>query len=226
MKKAILILGFLFMLPLIGLAQDLDIEKVNFKKIKKEIRKKKSPYYYPVLYQRYLDLDTSLSVLEFRYLYYGYSFQDAYNPYGTPELRDSLISYLQREDPLQAEIEVSARIAAKLLRESSFRLRETFIAAVSFELAGNEKMSAFYYFIFERQVEAILSSGDGLTQETAFAVIYIPDEYEILEVLGFTFGGDQSLLHGNYDLLRLGANPYGVTELYFDVNSLIEVGFK
>ncbi|MEN8224382.1 MAG: DUF4919 domain-containing protein [Bacteroidota bacterium] len=225
MKKDICLIVLLFFVPVLTFSQDLEIESVNFRKIKKEIKKKRSPYYYPGLYQRYLDLDTSLNAMDFRYLYYGFSFQQAYCPYGTPILRDSLISYLQREDPLQAELEVAAKLAGELLRESPFRLRETFIAAVAFEMSGNEAMSAIYYGFFEKQVEAIMSSGDGLTKETAFTVIYIPDEYEILEVLGFSFGGGQSLTEDNYDLLQLEQNPYEISELYFNVNRLIEVGF-
>lgn len=215
----------LLLLPALLSSQDLEIEPVNYKKVRKAIKKKKSPYYYPVLYQRYIDLDTSLSTLEFRYLYYGYSFQEGYKPYGIPALRDSLISYLEREEPMQQELEVAGRIAGELLKESPFRLRETFIAAVAFEMSGNTKMSAVYYIFFQKQIEAIMSSGDGLSKETAFSVIYIPDEYEILDVLGFTFGGEQSLIDGYFDRLRVLENELGVEELYFDVSRLIEVEF-
>ena len=220
------IIIILFFLPVLAFPQELEIEPLNYKKLKKEIRKKKSSFYYPALYQRYMDLDTTLTATEFRYLYYGFSFQDDYQPYGVPVLRDSLISYLQRPEPMQQEIEVAAKIAGELLRESPFRLRETFIAAVAFEMSGNTRMSTIYFQFFERQVEAIMSSGDGLTKESAFVIIYIPDEYEILEVLGFIFSGSQSLIDGNYDLLKVEENQFGVTEIFFDVNRLIDVGFK
>jgi hypothetical protein len=224
--KRLQILFLLVIFPILAVGQELEIEPINFKKIKKEIKKKKSAFYYPAMYQRYLDLDTSLTALEFKYLYFGYSFQDTYQPYAVPALRDSLINYLQRPEPLPQEIEMSAKIAGQLLRESPFRLRETFIAAVAYEMAGNEQMSAIYFSFFERQVEAIMSSGDGLSKKSAFIVIYIPDEYEILEVLGFNFGGNQSLIEGNYDLLQVEANPYGVTEIFFDVNRLVQAGFE
>jgi len=216
----------LLLLPALLCSQDLDIEPVNYKKVRKAIKRKKSPYYYPAIYQRYLDLDTSLTANDFRHLYYGYSFQKAYQPYGTPALRDSLINYLQRDEPMQQEVEVAARIAGELLKESSFRLRETFIAAVAFEMSGNVRMSAIYYDFFEKQVEAIMSSGDGLSRETAFSVIYISDEYEILEVLGFVFHGEQSLIEGDFDLLQIEDNAFGIEEMYFDVSRLIEVGFR
>jgi hypothetical protein len=211
--------GFLF-------SQDKNIEPLKLKKIKKETRKKKSTFYYPVLFERYVKLDTSLTTEEFRYLYYGYTFQQTYLPYGTPELQDSLLGYLSRPDLMRAEYEVAARIGGELLKDSPFRLRETFITAVSFEMAGNLRMSNAYFNFYEKQVDAIMSTGDGLSTKTAFVVIYVQDEYEIIEVLGFKFGGNQYLLTGNFDMLELQENPYGIDALYFDVGRLLEVGFK
>ncbi len=208
------------------LAQDEDIKPLKFKKLRKEIQKKKSPFYYPALYQRYIQLDTSLTTEEFRHLYYGYTFQDEYSPYGIPELRDSLISYLGREELLRSEYEVAARIGRELLRGSPFRLRETFITAVAYEMAGDAKMSSIYFNYYEKQVDAIMTTGDGLSTNTAFVVIYVQDEYEILEVLGFKFGGEQYLLNDNFDMLELISNPYGIDALYFDVSRLFAVEFR
>lgn len=225
-KKLFIILTILFVFSNLAISQDQEIRPIKFKKLKKEIRKQRSPFYYPVLFQRYLDLDTSLTSEDFRYLYYGFTFQDAYSPYGIPALQDSLISYLSRQELLRAEYQVAARIGGLLLRESPFRLRETFITAVAYEMAGDGKMSSIYFSFFEKQVDAIMSSGDGLSTNTAFVVIYIRDEYEMLEVLGFKFGGGQALLAGDYDKLELEENPYGVEALYFDVSRLFAVGFK
>ncbi|MCK5078317.1 MAG: DUF4919 domain-containing protein [Bacteroidales bacterium] len=225
-KKLFIILTILFVFSNLAISQDQEIRPIKFKKLKKEIRKQRSPFYYPVLFQRYLDLDTSLTSEDFRYLYYGFTFQDAYSPYGIPALQDSLISYLSRQELLRAEYQVAARIGGLLLRESPFRLRETFITAVAYEMAGDGKMSSIYFDFFEKQVDAIMSSGDGLSTNTAFVVIYIRDEYEMLEVLGFKFGGGQALLAGDYDKLELEENPYGVEALYFNVSRLFAVGFK
>jgi len=225
-KKLLLIFTCIFCLGGIIFSQDDNIEPLKLKKLKKEIRKKKSPFYYPRLFDRYVKQDTSLTIEEFKYLYYGFTFQKGYSPYGTPALQDSLISYLSREELLRAEYEVAARIGGELLQESPFRLRETFITAVSYEMAGNLRMSSAYFDFYQKQVDAIMSTGDGLSTNSAFVVIYIQDEYEIIEVLGFKFGGNQYLLNGNFDMIELQENPYGVDALYFDVDRLLEVGFK
>lgn len=216
----------LLFLAAISQAQDTDLHPVKYKKIKKAVSKKKSEFYYPALFQRYLDMDTTLTVEEFRHLYYGFTFQKEYSPYGIPSLQDSLISYLSREGKYAEEYEVAARIGGELLKESPFRLRETFITAVSFEMAGNLHMSSLYFSFYQKQLDAILMSGDGLSTKTAFSVIYVQDEYELLELLGFTFGGQQYLLQGGYDMLELENNPSGINALYFDVQRLLDVGFR
>ncbi len=72
---------------------------------------------------------------------------------------------------------------------------------------------------------AIISTGDGRSAQTAFSVIYVQDEYELLEVLGFEFDGNQHLLEGGFDMLELKVNPAGIDALFFDVSRLLEVGF-
>jgi len=53
---------------------------VNYKKIEKNILKKKSPFFYTHLLKRFTDGDTLFNLDEKRHLYYGYIFQPEYNP--------------------------------------------------------------------------------------------------------------------------------------------------
>ena len=62
-----------------------------------------------------------------------------------------------------------------------------------------------------------LSSGDGLTKETAYYVINTTDEYNLISILGFEFGGEQSLIE-HYDRLTLAENDYNIEAFYFDVS--------
>lgn len=84
---------------------------------------------------------------------------------------------------------------------------------------------------FSRQeeliAEAILGTGDGKTPETAFCVIDIYQEYELLSMLmpGRTpLVTGWSLLPGNIDCLELEPNRFGVDRVYFDVSRRFEVG--
>jgi len=75
--------------------------------------------------------------------------------------------------------------------------------------------------------EAIIGTGDGNTPETAFCVIDLYQEYEILSILmpkrtPLVVGW--SLLPGNIDCLKLEPNEYGIDKLYFDMHRRFEVG--
>ena len=70
-------------------------------------------------------------------------------------------------------------------------------------------------------VDALMSSGDGISKETAFYVINTSHEYALLGILGFGFGGQQSLIE-HYDYLTLAENKEGVKGLYFDVSPCLK----
>ncbi len=66
-------------------------------------------------------------------------------------------------------------------------------------------------------IDALLSSGDGLEKESAFYVTYISHEYDLIKILGFEFGGQQSLID-HYDYLKIEENPEDVGGFYFDIS--------
>ena len=75
---------------------------------------------------------------------------------------------------------------------------------------------------------AILSTGDGRTPETAFAVIDAYQEYQLISMLmpeHTPLLKRQSLLEGGIDCLEFEDNPYGVERMYFDVHRRFEVGY-
>ena len=67
---------------------------------------------------------------------------------------------------------------------------------------------------------AILSSGDGLSKESAIHVISIDDEYAILNMYGLS-PKMQSLIEEEgqkYDKMDLDPNKYGWESLYFNTS--------
>ncbi|MBR9914103.1 MAG: DUF4919 domain-containing protein [Algicola sp.] len=64
--------------------------------------------------------------------------------------------------------------------------------------------------------DALISSGNGTTKEDAFYVIETTHEYDLISILGLTFGGQQSHIE-HYDYLTLAANEAEIEGLYFDI---------
>lgn len=89
-----------------------------------------------------------------------------------------------------------------------------------YQMQGNTEMAEKLEFKLGRIIETIFSSGDGLTEKTAFHVISVSHEYDLIRALGFGFGGEQSLSNGKVDLLKVEANDYGINGMYFNISAL------
>ena len=68
MKKTILLLLAVVLLPVIGFAQKTETEKPDYSQIEKDIADPQSNFYYPKLLQRYKGYDTTMTLQEKRYV--------------------------------------------------------------------------------------------------------------------------------------------------------------
>lgn len=214
--KVISLISVLFLITSLT-AQKNDFKQPDYKTIEKNIKKKKSNYYYPHLFQRFLNADTSLNLSEKRHLYYGYSFNINYSPYGFNIYKDSVFSVFENDTLLAEDFLKIALFCDSALIVNPFDLK-----MIKYQLYAFRNLNdtiAFNKLLFKRNmiVDAILSSGNGLTKKDAFYVIYISNEYSIINLLGFEFGGMQSLIE-HYDYLTISENEYGVEGFYFDVS--------
>lgn len=214
--KQLSVLAFL-LVSVSSFSQDIVLEKPDYKKIESEISNVESEFYYPKLLKMYLNSDTSMTLKEKRHLYYGYSFQDKYAPYHQSDFSDSLRAVLQKEQHNGDELKKIIRYSDSLLVDNPFDLN-----AINYQLYAFEKL--YKRTEFERKmiqmrmvVDALLSSGDGLKKSTAFYVIYTAHEYDLLNILGFEFGGQQSLVE-HYDYLEVEKNSRRIKGFYFDVS--------
>ncbi len=163
-----------------------------------------------------------MTLEERRHLYYGYSFQKEYSPYSRADEEKKLRELLQKENADKKDLEKIIEYTDAILKLYPFSLRIKEYRIYSFrELGKNaeaEKESLQATII----IDAMLSTGNGVEKETCFYVINTLNEYEILNLLGFDFGGKQSLIDGQYDYLTLAENPYQLEGFYFDVSRCLQ----
>ena len=166
---------------------------------------------------RYINADTSMSLEEKRHLYYGFTFEENYSPYGNSVYNDSLRPLLQIETHNYEELEKIKELTDLIIDENPFDLR-----ALNYQLYACDKLAdseSFNKRIIQVNilVDVMLSSGDGISKKTAFYVINTSHEYDLISILGFSFGGSQSLIE-HYDYLSIAENEAGIEGLYFDVS--------
>jgi len=96
-----------------------------------------------------------------------------------------------------------------------------FVAFVANREMGAMDKAAFHRAVFRGLINSILNSGDGKSQEKAWIVINVHEEYVILRVLGFK-PSQQSLVNQNghsYDVMKVKKADDGTDQtFYFNVD--------
>jgi len=215
----IIILIFLFVSVNAG---DKNFKTPDYINIKKIIQDPDSEYFYPVLFDRYTKSDTTLTLQDYRILYFGYLYNDNYSAYGSSDYVDSL-KVIYNQDTLnnQDYLEI-VRFEKKVLEEYPFNLRDVFALANAYYQLGDTLSTIQADYKLQMLVETILSTGNGKKEKTAWHVISVGHEYDILGYFGFQFAGSQSLTKNGCDYLEVAPNEHNIKGFYFDVNMILK----
>lgn len=205
-----------------AVAQKNQFTPPDYKKISKAISKPGTEFYYPLLMERYRENDTTLTPHEYYLLYYGYTLQPGYAPYGHLPLVDSLMTILHDKQLLPGQYDKAATLCNAILDKNPFDLRFLDPLIYVYRMQGKNDLASRLEFRLGRIVETIFSTGDGLSEKTAFHVIAISHEYDMLRALGFGFAGEQSLTRNQCDYLKVARNDYGIDGMYFNVSALLK----
>jgi len=221
MKQALFIL--IFQLGLSSLhAQEITLSVSNYDSIATTIRDSTSSYYYPKLFSRLLQYDTTLNVEEYKMLYFGYTFQPEYEPYWRSPYEDKLAKYYQMTTLNEQDQDSLAFYALQSISINPFDLRQLNSLAYVYHLKGDEETAYKISHRFQRIIAAIISTGDGQTCQSAFHVISTGHEYVILNLFQFQFVS-QLLTTDFCDLLRVKKDQRGIDGIYFNIKRIWDI---
>jgi hypothetical protein len=201
-------------------AQKKSFSAPDYKKISKAISKKGSSAYYPVLMERLKANDTTLSPREYHLLYYGYVLQPGYAPEKVKYAQDSLLALMNREVLEESEYNRIIELASSTLNEYPFEISILDPLIYALRMEGKNELAAKLEFRFGRIIETIFNSGNGLTKETAFHVVSISHQKDMLRALGFGFGGQRALVDAKISYLKVAKNDFGIEGMFFDVSAI------
>lgn len=203
-------------------AQMSDVLKPDYAGIEREIKDPESPYNFETLFEKYKSADSTLTIEDKRHLYYGYSFTKEYSPYKRSEAEQKLNDLLQKDNANRKDLEKVLKYTEEILKIYPFSLRMKEYRIYCFKNLKRFKEAAAEEFQVSVIIDAILSSGDGTSKDRCFYIINTINEYELISLLGFEFGGRQTLIENRYDYLTLHDNSYSLDGLYFDVSRCID----
>ncbi len=89
----------------------------------------------------------------------------------------------------------------------------------SYKALNNKKQADYYNDLFHRAQHGVFLSGDGKTAETAFYVVSIPEEYRVMNELGFKVTVQSlAVINGQaYDILSGKDSKGNNVEVYFNI---------
>lgn len=223
MKKLTVILAFFAFIFISAQSQDVFFKAPDFEQIKRNVKESSSSYYYPNLLQRYLSGDTKITPEEGRHLYFGYVYQQGYVPVDTSSYNQKLAETLAKSSFTARDYADIMTYSDALLQEDPFNLRA--LNAKLMVYAQQDNAAEYKKTAQKRRVvqNAIVSTGDGMSEKTPFYVIKVAHEYDILPFLGYRFGGEDKILKGNkVNYLSLEENRFGVDKVYFNISPVID----
>jgi len=168
--------------------------------------------WYPKLFDRFNHFDTSLTKEEYSLLYYGFVFQTEYNGYAADKEGEIVELYKKRAfdkaSDLCDEVLLKMPVGLKANLYKSLVLGEM-------ALTDSAKRFANRYLGL---MEAIISSGNGFSCETAIKTIFVSDEYDVIHSYFQIDSKGQSLLYPCDKLLVTKSNFYERDAIFFDTS--------
>ncbi len=137
------------------------------------------------------------------------------------DLRKTLADVLNEGD-----WQTGISIVNRLLELCYLDIEAHMIAASVYRRTGDERRSTYHLRFAKGLLDSIFQSGNGQSQETAFTVVNVAEEYTVLRVLGVqsicqSFSG----VKGHFDIFEILDPMSGQrAAVYFDTNSTKEWG--
>ena len=192
--------------------------KVNRDEVKRKVLDSSLNTFYPKLLDRFLADDTTLSIEDYRLLYYGFVFQKAYVAY--PNLQQPRI----RKELEDKNYSTCLQICDSILTQIPISLIGNYYKGLAMYNANNNDPSySNFRNRFKNILNAIVSSGDGLTCDTAFKTIFVSDEYQVI----YKYFQIETFLSQALELPcdRMNIKPskyFSSEKMYFDTSETFE----
>lgn len=202
-------------------------ERPDLEKIKREITDRTSQYYYPRLMQEFLRNDTLMKIDKYRHLYFGYMFQEDYNPYRSSERTLTYDATFSRAKKLtRQECDSVIAYAEQALADNPFNLGEMVMLINALRGKGKTNLANIWQYKLNYLLMAIVSSGTGLDEENAWFVIEPQHEYVLLNMMDYSVA-DHVFYDPSYEYITVvdsrGTDKGG---FYFNIGPLLEEYYR
>ena len=196
-----------------------EVRKVDFDKVKEITLNPKADFYYPKLQKWFSGSDTTMSLEAFRDLYYGYVFQEDYNPFRQSQFSTVVEQLYYKQPHSRQECDSIEKYADLSLKDNMFDLDQMQYYIYVLKEKKKYTRAAVEQFKLDNIIAAIMSSGKG-TKDEPWVVISPLHEYNIVNFLGYIAVNHTEMGHG-IDYIAVKKKGKSRTEgFYFDVSRM------
>jgi hypothetical protein len=170
-----------------------------------------------------------------------YHLLDSLKEYGTTDFFKLRITFTKTNDyePYDSEFEdpfnpvydfinsqkytEAINILDSLLKKCYVNIKGHLYCGYVYKLMGDSLNSEYHYNIYNGLIESILNYGDGSVPERAFIVIFVEEEYLLLDAVNMSMGtqGLTTIDGHSFDVLTVyDKNTNEERELFFNINLL------
>jgi hypothetical protein len=190
------------------LAQAQICSQIDFNKVYAQTTHEKSRFYFPKLLKRFQEVDTTLTDAEYMYLYYGYTRSIHYSPMDNDatELRNLVES---------KQLEEAKPLIDTLDEKNPVNMNLTYSKGLVAFMEKNDIDAKRFSSQTRGLFKAIMQSGDGKSEATAFVITSIEDEYFILILFKWNFISRQTTSCCDIFTLEM-PNSFNSDKIYFN----------
>lgn len=201
----------------------------DLEQIRREVNDPSSPFYYPNLMGRYQQNETVMDLNDYRHLYYGYLFQEDFNPYRHNEALKKNENLYYKNNHTRAELDSIITYAETALDDNPFDLSQMNFLIYALRARGKVNRANIWQYRLNHLVQAIISSGTGADSSHAWYVINPRHEYDIVNFQDAVVKS-QHYEEPYFDLIEVEKkDPKGKTTMetyYFNVKNLLEEYYR
>lgn len=219
MRNTVLFLFVLFFANRLSAQEDSVVRVPDNDRIRYETLDSSSPYYYPNLYYRYCEGDTTLTLEDYRHLYYGFVWQPEYKPFETPLAHDKILMILESDSLGEADFQEIIRLGKEAMEREPFDPSLVNFLVYAYGSIGDTLNERINYYRLEGILDAIRSSGTGLSEKSPWHIIYFSHVNDFLASANIRCKKEQ-IISRSVAYLPVLVKQKGVKGYYFDFSRI------
>lgn len=158
----------------------------DYVEIEQAVTSLNSPYYYPVLFDRYIKGDTTLTADDYHHLYYGYVFQNTYRPLDPVPGETDLLNIIDTKDILTEEDAHNILyFAGEVMQRDPFSLNNINFMTYAYGLLGDKERERISAARLQGVYDAIANSGTGEKEESPWHITSFSHVIDFMAMKGY-----------------------------------------